>query len=323
MNAFRLIWANLFVLLFSLLVLSTVNYVQAQEVPSQTNSQDILPNEQTIDSDSNATNTVVEARELDTIVVEGHALDQPGYFDATHSSTTLTRERLERSQASNIMEVLQEIPGVSIEGGPRAGGMKIDIRGFDSNEDVLIKIDGATQNFERYRYGIGLSIDPELLKKVEVTRGAASITRGSGALGGVIEMETIDARDLLRPDESWGFRGKFGHRFNNDGKHLTLTGFARPFEFLDVLVSGVKRETNDYTFPDGKRLEDSEETQLSGLGKIELLSDYSETSLAYRFSNETGLEPFDATGGVAGVGGDSITNLKRKICHVKLSLSTS
>jgi hemoglobin/transferrin/lactoferrin receptor protein len=244
MNVFRLIWSNLIVILVILQILSTVKNVQAQEVASQTSSQDELKKkDQNFNSDISSTNRA-EIIELEELIVEGRSLKQPGYFDSTHSSTTLTRERLERSQASNIMEVLQEIPGVSIEGGPRAGGMKVDIRGFDSNEDVLIKIDGATQNFERYRYGIGLSIDPELLKQVEVTRGADSITKGSGALGGVIEMETIDARDLLRPDESWGFRGKFGHRFNNDGKHLTLTGFARPFEFLDVLVSGVKRETN-------------------------------------------------------------------------------
>lgn len=241
-----------------------------------------------------------EVEELEKLIIEGEYIIDS--FDSTKSTTIITREEVESRQSSNVMELLQDIPGVSIEGGPRAGGMKINIRGFDNNEDILIKIDGATQNFEKYRYGNGLSIDPELLKRVEVSRGAASLTRGSGALGGVIEMETIDARDLLDAEEMFGFKAKYGHKFNNDADQLTLTAMARPFDFVDILVSGVKRESNDFKIPDGSRYPDSEETQLSGLAKLEFFTDSLEASFGYRFSDESGPEPFDATGATEGVG---------------------
>lgn len=241
-----------------------------------------------------------DIEKLETMTIEGQSIMDS--FDTTKSISTINREGMERRQSSNVQEVLQDIPGVSIEGGPRTGGMKISIRGFDNNEDILIKIDGATQNFEKYRYGNGLSIDPELLKRVEVSRGAASITHGSGALGGVIEMETIDARDLLDAGEKIGLRAKYGHKFNNDSDQLTVTAMASPTSFMDILVSGVKRDTNNFKIPDGTRYPDSEETQLSGLAKMEFYNDYLESSFAYRFSNESGLEPFDATGGGPGVG---------------------
>jgi len=246
-------------------------------------------------------NKLDDMETLETLIIEGESLLTP--FDTTESISTINQEQLEQRQSTNVMEVLQDIPGVSIGGGPRTGGMKISIRGFDNNEDILIKIDGASQNFEKYRYGNGLSIDPELLKRVEVSRGAASMTHGSGALGGVIEMETIDARDLLKAGEMIGIKAKYGHRFNNDADNFTLTTMASPTGFLDILLSGIKRDSNDFKIPDGSRYPDSEESQLSGLAKIELYNDFSETSFAFRFSNETGAEPFDATGGDAGVGG--------------------
>lgn len=256
--------------------------------------------ETAIDNKEDRKSSAEEPKKLEIMTIEGQSIMDS--FDITESVTTINREGMERRQSSNVMEVLQDIPGVSIEGGPRTGGMKINIRGFDNNEDILIKIDGAAQNFEKYRYGNGLSIDPELLKRVEVSRGAATITRGSGALGGIIEMETIDARDLLDPGEKIGVRAKYGHKFNNDSDQLTITAMASPTDFMDILVSGVKRDAGNFKTPDGTRYPDSEETQLSGLAKMEFYNDYLESSFAYRFSNESGLEPFDATGGGPGVG---------------------
>lgn len=282
------------IVLFTLLVFPSVNF--ADPAIKSPDKDEAFRSEQPL--------------ELETMIVEGEPLIDS--FGTTQSTSTITRESMERRQSSNVMDVLQDIPGVSIQGGARIGGMRINIRGFDSNEDVLIKIDGATQNFEKYRYGIGLSIDPELLKRVEVSRGAASLTRGSGALGGIIEMETIDARDLLRPEEVLGIKAKYGHRFNNDQNLLSVTGMAKPLSFMDILVSGVKRKSHDYRMPDGTRLPDSEETQLSGLAKMELFSDTSETSFSYRFANEKGLEPFDATGGGPGVGGTVLRTTKEK-----------
>ncbi|PHS33056.1 MAG: hypothetical protein COA95_01740 [Methylophaga sp.] len=237
-----------------------------------------------------------ETEVFDSITVEGENLKEED-FEYSQSVSSIQQERIEEKQSSNVMELLDELPGISSHGGPLSGGMGISIRGFGNNEDVIVRIDGATQNFEKYRYGIGLSIDPELLKQVKVSRGSAILERGSGALGGVVEMETIDARDLLTADENWGAKVKYGHRSNNDGDMFTLTAFGRPTDYLDILLSGVKRDTNDFRLPNGERFDYSEETQESGLAKVELFNDFSETTLTYRTSEESGQELHDARAG--------------------------
>lgn len=256
---------------------------------------------------------------FDTITVEGENLKEPD-FEYNQSVSSVDQERIEEKQASNVMELLQELPGISSYGGPLAGGMRLSIRGFGNNEDIIMRIDGATQNFEKYRYGNGLSIDPELLKRVTVSRGSAILARGSGALGGVIEMETVDARDLLAVDENWGVKVKYGHRTVNDGDHFTLTAMARPTDYLDFLVSGVKRDTNQLRLPNGDRFPYSEETQKSLLTKVELYNDFSETALTYRFSDEKGLEYLNVAGGTGNRGVVDRTNEEKSYTlntHIK------
>lgn len=237
-----------------------------------------------------------DSPESDIVKLEGITVTDE-FLKDQESISVIDRERIEGKQSSNVLELLRELPSTSSHGGPRTGGMGISIRGFGNNEDVIVRIDGATQNFEKYRYGLGLSIDPELLKQVEVVRGAAALTRGSGALGGVVEMETVDARDLLASYEKFGMRAKYGYSSNNDGHRVVLTAMARPTDFIDLLLSGVKRDTDDFRLPSGERLPYSEETRESGLAKFELHNDYSETTFAYRFSEESGQELHDARAG--------------------------
>ncbi len=49
-------------------------------------------------------------------------------------------------------------------------------------------------------------LDPALIKRVEIVRGPSALLYGSGALGGVISYDTVDAKDLLQEGQSSGFR---------------------------------------------------------------------------------------------------------------------
>ncbi len=52
----------------------------------------------------------------------------------------------------------------------------------------------------------GTFLDPALIKRVEIVRGPSALLYGSGALGGVISYDTVDAKDLLQEGQSSGFR---------------------------------------------------------------------------------------------------------------------
>ncbi|MEQ8494182.1 MAG: TonB-dependent receptor [Gammaproteobacteria bacterium] len=243
-------------------------------------------------------------RKVEEIVVRG--VRESAYdpnLEPTDSANLLDFEDLRRTQSPDVFDAVRDLPGVSVEGGPRTSGKRFAIRGFSDNEDVLVRIDGVTQNFEKYRYGAGVDIEPELLKQVAVHRGGAAITQGSGYLGGVVEMETVDAADLLAPGQRLGGQARLGYLSNNEGKLYSGSAYARPLDFLDALVNVTRRDSRDYELPDGSRFPDSAEAQTSVLGKLELSSDSATLGISHRRAEQSGQQPFDITGGITGIGG--------------------
>src|SRR5690606_27946368 len=106
------------------------------------------------------------------------------------------------------------------------------------------------------------------LTSVEVLRGPASSLYGSGGTGGVIEMRTLRASDLLAPGETAGIRFGGGHQSANEEWAGNVTAFARPIEGLDVLGSFTYRDSGDIHLGDGSTLGDSDDRIRSGLAKV-------------------------------------------------------
>jgi len=250
---------------------------------------------------------VPESEQEDTLViaeVEVKGKREGFEFDPVHSRTTVTTKELERRQADNVFNVLQDVPGVSIDGGPVSSGMKFNIRGFSDTEDVLIKIDGAMRNFEKYRFGSGVFMEPELLKAIEVTRGPAGTLQGSGAIGGVVEMRTKDAVDFLAPGERAGARLKSGWSSNNDELLGSASVYGVAFDSLDLLVNGTWRNSGDYKTASGETLQNTNASRLSGLAKATYRPrPGASISFGEVYFNQDNLQPFDATIGVPGVFG--------------------
>lgn len=225
-------------------------------------------------------------------------------IDPVRSRTIVTSKELERRQSDNVFTVLQDVPGVSINGGPLASGMKFNIRGFSDTEDVLIKLDGAMRSFEKYRFGSGVFVEPELLKAVEVTRGPAGALQGSGAIGGVVEMRTKDASDLLRPGQRIGARLKGGISSNNVEKLGSASVYGMAFGALDLLASLTWRDSDNIRTASGRELLNTRANRWSGLAKA-TYRPRAGAGITFGLTHfrEDTLQPFDATVGVPGVFG--------------------
>ena len=117
-------------------------------------------------------------------------------FDYPGQVSVVSRDDIELLIPSTPSDLLRDVPGVDFSGGPRRTGEVPSIRGL-SGDNVLILLDGARQSFISGHDG-RFFIDPELISTVEVVRGPASSLYGSGAVGGVLAFETVDAADLLR-----------------------------------------------------------------------------------------------------------------------------
>ncbi|WP_430433725.1 TonB-dependent receptor domain-containing protein [Methyloversatilis sp.] len=232
--------------------------------------------------------------------------------------TTIGPEAIERRQAGTIFDLLKDVPGVAVNGGPRASGMKFNLRGFSDNEDVLFKIDGAVKGFEKYRFGSGVFIEPELLKAIEIERGP-SLKSGSGALGGTISATTKSAADYLRPGERFGSQIKYGYNANSSERLRMVTVYGRPNGYLDLVVSIARRDSDDIRLPDRSRLD---LTAVHSESRFAKATFYASDDLTLELSQTyyTGgpeRAPYDATAGSAGQFGvversieDTTTNLR-------------
>jgi len=204
-------------------------------------------------SDQNVT-TVVASDSERAITV-----DQPG-------KSLITREEIEEQQANNVAEILDTIPGVTIDGGARQGGERINIRGFSATEDLAFYVDGAPIGFQQYRYG-SFFFDPSMIGEAEVTKGAHDYQTGNGGTGGTIRIKTKDAEDLLREGESFGVRVQAGFNSgdNNQGYNVTAYGKTGGFQYL---VNGITRNTEDMTDGNGNTVKFSGSEQKNWLAKM-------------------------------------------------------
>ncbi|MEM6727782.1 MAG: TonB-dependent hemoglobin/transferrin/lactoferrin family receptor [Pseudomonadota bacterium] len=152
------------------------------------------------------------------------------------------RVAFDRSQASDFSELLADVPGLTIQGGPRGVAQTPNIRGF-SDDQIVLRVDGGRQNFNLTHRG-RFFVDPEFVKQVEVARGAGSSLYGSGALGGVVSLETLDAADLIAEGETFGGRATLGYADNGDGLRSSFIA-ASDFGAVDLTFGYAVRDIRD------------------------------------------------------------------------------
>ncbi|WP_047680143.1 MULTISPECIES: TonB-dependent hemoglobin/transferrin/lactoferrin family receptor [Xenorhabdus] len=163
-----------------------------------------------------------------TVYATGNQRDS---FEAPMMVTVVEGNSASSKVAGNANDLLNKIPGINTTDYGRANGQDINLRGY-SQKGVLMLVDGVRQGTDTGHIN-GIFLDPSLIKQVEVVRGPSALLYGSGALGGVIAYQTVDAADLLQAgqntgfrvfsragtgDHSWGFGGAaFGKTDNLDG----------------------------------------------------------------------------------------------------------
>lgn len=230
-----------------------------------------------------------EQTALEPIILTGSRY----YGDGDPSKSVIDQASMARIQAASIPELIKHTPGVSMGGGVRLQGQTISIRGFSRQTDTRVLLDGAPKNFEKYDQGT-IFVEPELLKRVEIDKGATSVRYGNGGFGGTIRMESKDAADMLKPGQTWGFYGKTAYQtanrqFLETGALYGRSDFGTPVTY-DGILSLTWRKGDDMRIGGGERYLFSDEKLASGMGKFGAEFDGHEikTSLLYGESNNWG-----------------------------------
>lgn len=144
-----------------------------------------------------------EAKSIERVTVVGAA-----------TNLSITAEDIDQFQANDLADIFRESPSVSV-GGSVGVAQKIFIRGLE-DAYLNVTVDGAQQTSTLFHHIGRVTLDPDLLKQIDVQAGAGEATSGPGAIGGSIRFKTKDAQDLLKDDEQFGGRVKASY-FSNDG----------------------------------------------------------------------------------------------------------
>ncbi|MBH2875307.1 TonB-dependent hemoglobin/transferrin/lactoferrin family receptor [Serratia marcescens] len=179
------------------------------------------------------------ADETMTVVATGN---QRSSFEAPMMVTVIEGNSPESQTATSAADMLRRVPGITVTGSGRSNGQDLMMRGYD-RRGVLTLVDGIRQGTDTGHIN-GTFLDPALVKRIEIVRGPSALLYGSGALGGVVSYETVDAADLLLPGHDTGFRvyGTAGTGDHSLGMGASAYGKT---DNLDGLLSFGTRDVGD------------------------------------------------------------------------------
>lgn len=218
-----------------------------------------------------ACSSVVQAQEivLDGIVVTSSKVSESA-IDALSGSSALSKEELDTQfQPDRVSQVLRTLPGVTTQETARDTGTAVNIRGLQDFGRVNVLVDGARQNFQRSGHSANgvFYIDPEMIKRVDVTRGPTATIYGSGAIGGVAAFELIDADDILRDGEYAAIQLRTRYGTNDDAKTGSATAAVRAGNF-DIVGQVNDHRSNDFTDGSGNEVAGSNDRTGSEFAKL-------------------------------------------------------
>ena len=136
-----------------------------------------------------------------TVTATGNARSA---FEAPMMVSVIDASAPEKQTASSAAGLLRNVPGLTLDGTGRTNGQDVNLRGYD-RRGVLVLVDGVRQGTDTGHLN-STFLDPALIKRIEVVRGPSALLYGSGALGGVISYDTVDAKDLLETGKNSGYR---------------------------------------------------------------------------------------------------------------------
>lgn len=199
---------------------------------------------------STASSKPRQKQSLQPVVVTGNPL---GLRDLVIPVQTLSGDALTLKRGATLGDTLEDMSGVgSTYFGPNSN--RPTIRGLDGDRVKMLSNSGASVDASSLSFDHALPVDPLVLTRVEVLRGAAALQYGGNAIGGVVN--TLDNRIPRAPQP--GINGaaevRLGGAANEYGGAAVLDGGTQQFGWH---VDAADRHADDQRVP---RFTDSEGT---------------------------------------------------------------
>ncbi|MFA7289561.1 MAG: TonB-dependent receptor [Melioribacteraceae bacterium] len=182
---------------------------------------------------------------LDEIVVSANRTNTPYY--AVGSSLTVIKPSDYISKSDNIVDLLREVPGLSIvESGGKGKLASIFVRGSNSNH-VLVFIDGTKMNDPAAANNVFdfSSLSSFDIERIEIIRGPQSTLYGADAMAGVINVITKKGSDISKTKFSGegGSNSYYNGNVSTNGSTYGLKYFAG---FSKTQTDGISSSSEKY-----------------------------------------------------------------------------
>ncbi|WP_421943892.1 TonB-dependent receptor [Pedobacter sp.] len=190
----------------------------------------------------------------------------------------LTKRSMDQNVNTNLIEaIVKGIPGVSaVTTGPNVS--KPFIRGLGYNR-VLTLYDGLRQEGQQWGDEHGIEVDEYGIGRAEVVKGPASLTYGSDALAGVINMipANADLRDnVLSGDLTTNYQSNNGMVGSSLGLNYAQNDWKYTFRATGKAAHNYYNKVDGYVYGTAFR-----EFNLSASARVDKKWGYSKTAITY------------------------------------------
>lgn len=179
---------------------------------------------------------------------------------------SITSQKLNNLQASDIKDILKSMPSVIVDGNARYS-QKVYVRGLE-DKSSNITIDGAKIGGQLFHHSGDQTIDAEMLKIGSIELGPNSALSGPGVINGSFIYETKDPSDYLEEGEIFGGKISAGYQSAYSRKSLDVAVFSKINDKLEFVGIGNMSEDGKLSIPDSDDIESKESELRSGLIKV-------------------------------------------------------
>ena len=202
---------------------------------------------------AHAESGTAERQTLGTVQVTGNPL---GNKELAQPGQSLSGDALVLRRGASLGETVEGLPGMAATSfGPNAS--RPTIRGLDGERVRMLNNAGASLDVSSLSYDHAVPVDPLVVDRVEVLRGAAALLYGGNAIGGVVN--TIDNR--IPSSRAQGVSGatelRLGGASNERALAMVLDGGQGSWAWHADLSRRLadEQQTPAFSAPDGQRMD--------------------------------------------------------------------
>ncbi len=180
--------------------------------------------------------------QLDEVVITGTKSAVP-IEKSGKTIYKLTKQDIEENGARSVADILNEVPGVQMDGnfGPLGTNISYFVRGASSKR-TLVLIDGVPFNDPS---GVDQTYDLRLLnldqvESIEILKGGLSTLYGTGAAAGVINIS-------LKKSNKDPFNGNAKVEYGSFNSFNSNLGFSGSFDKFSYLVNGGYKKSGGFS----------------------------------------------------------------------------